>query len=121
MGKDAIGAEAGVADAVGVDVTAGAPLEGTGVGEASADGAGLVLVASGRGDGEATSAAQPTTESESQRSARARYMGPTLYDAQSGVTAAQVTAGILPLWLGPMTRIVRQFWHARGRSSGSAC
>jgi hypothetical protein len=66
MGKDTIGAEAVVADAVGVDVTAGAPLEG-----------------SGRGDGEATSAAQPTTESESHRIARARYMGPTLYDAQS--------------------------------------
>jgi hypothetical protein len=87
MGKDAIGAEAVVADAVGVDVTAGVPLEGTGVGEASLDGAGLALVASGRGVGEATGVAQPTTENERHRSARARYMGPTLRDAQSRVAA----------------------------------
>jgi hypothetical protein len=100
MGIDPTRAKVVGGDAVGPGVTAGAPLDGTGVGEASADGAGLVLVASGRGDGEVTSAAQPTTESESHRSARARDMGPTLYDAQSGVIAAQVTAGILPLWLG---------------------
>ena len=94
MGKDAIGEEAVVADAVGVDVTAGAPLEGTGVGEESADGAGLALVASGRGDGEATGVAQPTTESESHRSARARYIGPTLCGAQSRVIAAELASSI---------------------------